>query len=275
MCKILRPGIPPEDAAKARFSSAGPLFDDRERAALRWAENSIPRRVMTMPEDHFQAVPADFARRRSLTAYRNLPDGHVQPYGGPYRNRPKPHDIRLYEARLPDLSVHIAHLRRIAAQSPSGHAELFSPQAGQRRFACTQHRTINRGMLSGATWTPRTPGAHLVDTSLDRREPGPVIRLGRYGSFTCCAQARVHGERGFQRFRQIRPEPARQRQTLLSYRAGAARKALDLTQAAARKIAVQAKDHRKLPGESLCSNRVSAASQHGSSSSPSSWRVLR
>lgn len=61
---LIKDGVAPEKLALVQvWHEAGPVFDDRERAALRWAETVTRVAETAIPDDEFEAVSAVFGEK--------------------------------------------------------------------------------------------------------------------------------------------------------------------------------------------------------------------
>jgi len=61
---LINKGVAPEKLALVQvWPEAGRMFDDRERAALRWAETVTRVAETSIPDDEFQAVSAVFGEK--------------------------------------------------------------------------------------------------------------------------------------------------------------------------------------------------------------------
>jgi AhpD family alkylhydroperoxidase len=61
---LIRNGVAPEKLVLVQaWREAGPVFDDRERAALRWAETVTRVAETAIPDDEFKAVSTVFSEK--------------------------------------------------------------------------------------------------------------------------------------------------------------------------------------------------------------------
>ena len=63
------------------YAEAGNLFDDRERAALAWAETVTRVAQTSVPEHAYQAVRAVFKEKELVISRSRSADERLQPFG--------------------------------------------------------------------------------------------------------------------------------------------------------------------------------------------------